>query len=133
MNTRTLNVLVAEDDAAMREMIAELLLERGHDVVTCGSGHALLNRLGSAFLGAESPPDVVVTDDRMPGVRGSDVLAGLHDGRWPIAAVLMTAFPDADVEARARALGARLLGKPFDAERLVQAVEAAAGREAREV
>ncbi len=128
MKSNELDVLIAEDDAPMREMSAELLAERGHRVVTCASGEALLKRLGSAFLGGGRVPDVLVTDDRMPGARGSDVLAGLHDGRWPIPAVLVTAFPDCDLEARARAVGARLLGKPFDAEQLVEAVEDAASR-----
>lgn len=118
-------VMLAEDDEALRDLLSELLEGRGHRVVACGSGHALLNRLGSALLGLEPMPDVIVTDDRMPGARGSDVLEGLHDGRWPVPAVLVTAFPSQELEARARAVGATLVGKPFDAEELVRAVEAA--------
>ncbi len=122
-STRSLRVLVAEDDAAMRDVMEEALAARGHRVALCATGLALLTRLELAIIGAEAMPDVVVTDDRMPGARGSDVLASLHDDGAPLRVVLVSAFAGEDLQRRARALGAVLLEKPFEAEDLIFAVE----------
>lgn len=130
MSSRRLQVLLAEDDVAMRDVMAEALTAVGHRVTACGSGDGLLNRLSSALLGLERMPDVIVTDDRMPGARGSDVLAGLHDGSSPLPVILVSAFADEALHERARACGALLLEKPFDAYDLIDAVEAVAEQRA---
>jgi two-component system nitrogen regulation response regulator GlnG len=121
--TRSLRVLIAEDDAAMRDVMEEALASRGHRVASCATGLALLARLEAAIVGADTMPDVIVTDDRMPGARGSDVLASLHDDGAPLRVVLISAFAGEELQRRARDLGAVLLDKPFEAEELVYAVE----------
>lgn len=121
--TRSLRVLIAEDDAAMREVMEEALAARGHRVVRCATGLALLARLEAAIVGADTMPDVIVTDDRMPGARGSDVLASLHDDGAPLRVVLISAFAGEELQRRARDLGAVLLDKPFETEDLIYAVE----------
>lgn len=128
---RPLRILLAEDDAALRDVMVEALAARGHRITRCESGRALLNLLGSALVGLEPMPDVIVTDDRMPGARGSDVLAGLHDPDAPLPVVLVSAFADDALHARARALGALLLEKPFEVEDLIETVERAADPQGR--
>lgn len=123
---RSLYVLLAEDDAELRELMCQALWERGHRVRECSDGHALLAALGSALLGAAPSPDVVVTDERMPGPRGTQVVAGLHDPASPWPLVLVTAYPDEAMRERARSLGALMLEKPFDALELIATVERAA-------
>lgn len=123
---RSLLVVLAEDDPELRSLMSQVLRRRGHRVRECPDGHALLACLGSASLGAEPTPDVVVTDEHMPGARGTQVMRGLHDPAHPCPLVLVTAYPDADMKARARALGAHLLEKPFDAVELIVVVEGAA-------
>lgn len=48
MTHAAMYVMLAEDDEALRDLLSELLEGRGHRVVACGSGHALLNRLRPA-------------------------------------------------------------------------------------
>ena len=55
---------LVEDEAALREVVAERLAERGYDVVQASNGEEALERL------AEFAFDIVVTDLRLPGIDG---------------------------------------------------------------
>ena len=114
-------VLVAEDDAALRELVARELRKLGHVVDETDSGFALLGRLGDAELDGERF-DLLVTDVRMPGVTGMSVLRGLRVSEAPhlagLPTLVMTAFADNDVHVEARRLGAIVLDKPFEMDDL---------------
>ncbi len=111
-------VLIADDDEAMRQMLAVSLRSEGFEVGECQDGTALLDRLRQA-KGEDSEPCLVVTDMRMPGVDGLDVLHWLR--RWVpgVPVILITAFGDVRTHQRALELGAtRVLDKPFDLREL---------------
>ena len=78
---------------------SELLETEGYEVIAVSSGSALLEHLGSAFLFEQrtTPPDVIVSDVRMPGVSGLKVLEGVRQRGWNIPVVLITAFGDEEV------------------------------------
>jgi DNA-binding response OmpR family regulator len=100
--------LVAEDDAEMRALVAEVLRAEGFDVDEVGDGR----RMWQMTL---KPPayDLVVSDLRLPVVDGLTVLEDFH-GRAPAKPLLlMTAFGDDSARARAEKLGAVFLEKPF--------------------
>jgi len=109
-------VLLAEDDDALRLLLASVLRADGHVVVEVGDGDALLSHLRAVRLGALAlpVPDVIVCDLRMPGTDGLQALARLRREGWRMPMILMTAFGDATKHAEAHQLGAALvLDKPF--------------------
>ena len=67
-------------------------------------------------------PDILVTDDKMPGTSGMQVLAMLRGRGSPLPVVLITAFADEDTHRAAKLMGAALLDKPFDLEDLCEVV-----------
>ena len=111
------NILVVDDEAYARQVVADALSTEGHRIVTAGNGLEALE----ALAGGE-PWDVVVTDFHMPGMDGLQ-LARLLAGRpeAPLPVVMVSGDPDA--------LGFRevftALPKPIDAQELVTAVDAA--------
>ncbi|MGE0709229.1 MAG: response regulator [Planctomycetota bacterium] len=114
-------VLLAEDDAEMRELLRDVLEGEGYQVVLAEDGDALSDRLGDRWLGEDY--DLVLSDVRMPGRTGLDALAELREHDWATPVLLMTAFGDAATHTRARRLHAEVIDKPFALEELVAHVE----------
>ncbi len=115
-------VLLAEDDDALRELLAEVLRSGGLDVVVLRDGRQLSDWLQAAWDGrglqdgetAPAVPDLVVTDIRMPGATGLQVAHGYASLLPKTVFLFMTAFPEAGTvtEAHLR-FGAKVLSKPF--------------------
>jgi DNA-binding NtrC family response regulator len=103
-------ILVVEDDNAVRRSLAETLAEAGYAVSTADSAESALSRL------AASAPDVVLSDVRMPGMDGVELL-GLLKARAPgVDVILMTAYDDMPTVVRAMREGAfEFLVKPLRA------------------
>jgi DNA-binding response OmpR family regulator len=108
-------VLVADDDAEMRRLVAESLRKDDYEVIEEVDGGRMLVRVAAvyAFGGTVSPFDIIVSDIRMPVCSGLDIVTGLRDAHWKTPVILMTAFGDEETRARAEKLGALLLDKPF--------------------
>jgi CheY-like chemotaxis protein len=118
-------VLVAEDDPEFRRLIASALRREGFEVVEVRSGNELLEQVGSSLLDRKHRTrfDVILTDLRMPGKSGLDILSGLDQGGITTPVLLMTAFGDDRTQALARRFGALgVLNKPFDLDDLITAV-----------
>lgn len=116
-------VLVAEDQPAMRRLVAGVLRDAGYDVVEVGDGAMLWEELHAALRDDDNPTEVslVVSDVRMPNVTGLEALARMREGRSACPVILMTAFSDASSVAEAGRLGAaRVFSKPFDLRELVR-------------
>jgi DNA-binding response OmpR family regulator len=113
--SRPPRVLVADDDAEMRRLVGDSLRKDGYDIVEETDGGRLLVRIAAiyTFEGTVDPVDLIVSDIRMPVCTGLDILKGLRDAHWLTPVILMTAFGDDDVRARATRLGAVLFDKPF--------------------
>jgi CheY-like chemotaxis protein len=122
---RPARILVADDDTEMRNLLASSLRGDGYDVVEATSGPDLLEEVSMLlFSGQAVPVDLIISDERMPGMLGSEVLAGLRESRWPTPFVLITGFGDAETHRRAFSLGARaVFDKPFDLDELKRTVE----------
>jgi DNA-binding response OmpR family regulator len=129
IETTSSRVLLAEDDAETRALLAMKLRKEGYDVVELTNGRELLSRIRSSLLGNSGPaPELIITDIRMPGPNGLKVLAGLRQSSWSTPVILMTAFGDAETHAEARRLGAyAVFDKPFDLDEFCAAVIDAAG------
>ena len=117
-------LLVVDDDADFRELVAEILRGDGHQVVEAGDAEQAL------ALAARQDFAVALIDQRLPGLDGHELARRLRAAARPPAVVLMTAFgtiPDA-VEA-VRLGAADYLTKPLESpQTLRQLVSALLGR-----
>ncbi len=121
-------ILLAEDDPEMRRLVADALRRIGHRVIEASTGTELLRLMVGPANERDSGPedvDLIVTDVRMPGGSGLDVVEVLRVARLRTPVIFMTAFGDSETRARVERLGAILLDKPFRIDRLVQAVREA--------
>jgi two-component system, response regulator, stage 0 sporulation protein F len=116
--TRPLRVLLAEDDDALREMLASSLRLDGHEVVEARDGRELVGRTGPGPEGAGSY-DLIVSDVMMPGANGIMALSRLAEDASAPPVVMITAFGDDELHAWARSIGAvATFDKPFDVDDL---------------
>lgn len=114
-------VLLAEDDYEMREGIARLLGLGGYQVHEVTSGAELMECLTPWLLGEEEEPptDVIITDVRMPGFDGLNLVEGLRANGWQHPLIVISAFGDRAMRERVEDLGcAAFFDKPFDIEEL---------------
>ena len=118
---RRLRVLLAEDDAEMRRLLGWALRKDGYEVIEARDGAECVGYAQPwVFRGRRvEPPDVIVSDVRMPGWSGLEVLGILRAGDAAIPVILITAFGAPDAYAEAWRLGAAaVLTKPFDVDDL---------------
>ena len=119
------HVLLAEDDSQMRELIAEALHAKGYHVIEATNGLELRDWLHRAHHeeGFEPPPDLIISDVRMPGLSGLEVLSWLRHRDWSTPVILITAFGDTEAHQEAERLGATLFNKPLAISSLVSAAQ----------
>lgn len=112
-------ILIADDDAATREMLVEFLTEEGYSPVAVGDAAEML-----AYYN-ENTPDLVLMDIRLPDRSGLDILKELKQGKneqKPVVA--MTAFGGSGVAIEAMRLGAYdYITKPFDLDHVSQVLK----------
>jgi PAS domain S-box-containing protein len=114
-------VLLAEDDDAVRDVLARSLREYGYAVLEARDGHQALE----LALAAPAPPDLVVADVVMPGLAGQGLSIELHK-RWPGLPVLFTSgYTSLDSMTRGLLTEGRdFLQKPIEPEGLAAKVRA---------
>ncbi|MEQ1655654.1 MAG: sigma-54 dependent transcriptional regulator [Nitrospira sp.] len=113
-------VLVVDDDAEMRELVFDVLKDRGHQISTAGSGQEALKLL------AEEDFAVVLTDLRMKGMLGTELLVEIKRLYPDIGVILMTAFGSVETAVEAMKRGASdYLTKPVKTEEIIRVVERA--------
>jgi DNA-binding NtrC family response regulator len=111
-------LVVADDDDAMRALCAAQLREDGYEVVEARSGSELVRAI-HRFEHVGVRLDLILTDVRMPGFDGLEVLEYLKYARLSVPVIVMTAFGDARVHREAEDLDAVLvLDKPFDLDEM---------------
>jgi CheY-like chemotaxis protein len=117
-------VVVVDDDSDMRQVVHTTLRREGYDIRENASGGALLRTLSDIALGGFplDGVDLIVLDNRMPGITGLEALRAIRGSEWTTPAVLMTAYPSQAVSDEAQALGAVVLPKPFTREALTRVV-----------
>jgi two-component system response regulator (stage 0 sporulation protein F) len=120
-------VLLAEDDAAMRELIARTLRKAGFEVTEARNGYETLERLAYRILRERHLWfDLVISDVRMPGYDGLNILASIKQLPEYVPVILITAFGTRETHAAAVRMGAfAMLDKPFDLDDLMAAVRLA--------
>ena len=106
-------IVIAEDDAEMRALLAELMRRDGYDVHEAKDGRELLLVLESVCIHGIGP-DLIVSDIRMPGYTGLELLWAMREAEIALPVILITAFSDRKVRDKARRSGAILVDKPLD-------------------
>ncbi len=120
---RRARILVAEDDDAFRELLMTTLHNAGHDAVELEDGSELQDYLSLMQTNALVAPDVILTDLRMPGSTGLEVVRRARSAGLKCPIVLLTAFPAPEVFDEAQAIGQiTVLGKPIELEQVVECV-----------
>ncbi len=118
MNEEIDRILVADDDAVIREGLRRILTAEGYEVETVSNGRAALERL------EEQRFKLLVTDLKMPGMSGLEVLKSLRTCQPELPVVLITGYAAIDNAVEAMKNGATdYLSKPFANEELVRKVK----------
>jgi len=111
-------LLVVDDDPGMRENLAELFESLGYAVLTAENTPAALELLDGDEV------DLLLTDYKMPGPTGLDLIEAARQRQPGLRAILMTAFGDSLTEAESFRRGAAgYVTKPFEADEIVEFVE----------
>ncbi len=106
-------VLVVDDEASMRELLTILLRQEGYDVVTADGGEAAVGLLGRETF------DLVITDLRMAGADGLDVLRAAKEQAPRTVVLVVTAYASTESAVEAMKLGAYdYVTKPFKVDEL---------------
>lgn len=116
-------VHVIDDDDAVRESLEFLLRTAKIEVRTYDSATTFLNTMSGGAIGC------IVTDVRMPGMSGVDLLRQLRARGSTMPVIVITGHGDIQLAVEAMKIGAAdFLEKPFDDEVLLASVKAALGR-----
>jgi len=117
------HLLLVEDEAALRQAVAEQLTDRGYHVAQASSGEEAVGRL------AEFAYDVIITDLRLPGIDGAAVVDAAVERYPEIVAIVITGY---GTHKEALDLGRRgawdFVNKPFQFEELRHVLDAALER-----
>jgi two-component system, LuxR family, response regulator FixJ len=113
-------VYVIDDDEAMRDSLLFLLDAAGFEVTLFAAAQQFLDALPALSLGC------VVSDVRMPGIDGIELLKRMKAAHSAFPIVVMTGHGDVPLAVEAMKLGAvDFLEKPFEDDRLIAMIEAA--------
>jgi nitrogen regulation protein NR(I) len=113
-------ILVIEDDNRSAQSLERLLKSQGYTVTLAHDGDT-----GLAQAGAE-PFDLVITDFRLPGLDGLELIRRLHQSRPRLPVIFMTAFGTTDTAIEATKYGAfEYIVKPFDVAEMLEVVRRA--------
>ena len=113
-------VYVIDDDAAMRDSLAFLMESAGFSIACFESAETFVPILPAIQEGC------VVTDVRMPGMDGFELLLRVRQEKPRLPVIIMTGHADIPLAVQAMRLGAAdFVEKPFEDERLIEAVRVA--------
>jgi two-component system response regulator FixJ len=123
MNAKVI-VCVIDDDRDVLDSTRMLLSLEGFDVKTYDSAEGFLAEDHEEFEGC------ILTDVRMPGMSGIELLSKMQERQLPIPVVMITGHGDIPLAVQAMKMGAvDLLEKPFRAETLIAAIRQALARQ----
>ncbi|WP_043311031.1 nitrogen regulation protein NR(I) [Pseudomonas sp. ML96] len=118
--SRSETVWIVDDDRSIRWVLEKALQQEGMTTQSFDSADGVLTRL------TRQQPDVIISDIRMPGASGLDLLARIRDMYPRLPVIIMTAHSDLDSAVASYQGGAfEYLPKPFDVDEAVSLVKRA--------
>src|SRR5262245_45212691 len=111
-------ILIVEDEPPMCELLSSFFSDRGYEVDAAATGEEALQNLEARNYG------LVITDIKLPGMSGLELLARINID-WPdVAVIMMTAFGSISSAVESMKLGADdYIAKPFQLDELALTVE----------
>ncbi|HZS34775.1 MAG TPA: response regulator [Methylomirabilota bacterium] len=115
-------VLVVDDEEAIRDLMVAALASKTREVLTAGSGEEALEVVKRAEV------DLVMLDLSMPGMNGVDTFREIHTLRPALPVIIVTAYPDSDLMAKALEIGPfTMMSKPVDLAQIQKTVDRIVG------
>ena len=113
-------IWIADDDEAIRIVLEEGLKSTGLEISTYADGELLIKAL------EEDKPDLIISDIKMPGMHGYDLLKHIKNNYEKLPVIIMTAFTDMQAAIDAYGGGAfEYIPKPFDLDEAIAIVKKA--------
>ncbi len=117
------SVLIVDDERSMRDFLKILLEKEGHQVATADSGARALETLKKLAV------DVIVSDIRMPGMTGIELLETVKEHSPELPVIMITAFASPDDAVLAMKNGAfDYISKPFNVDEIKSVIESATSK-----
>jgi DNA-binding NtrC family response regulator len=114
------NVLVVDDDSAVRNQLVRLYTQSGYTVVAVSSAEDALEHLGRGNI------DFVITDIKLPGLSGIDLIANLRQNLPDVPVIAVTGYSDIETAIKVLKHGAcDFVVKPFDLKSVQESTRAA--------
>jgi len=112
-------ILIAEDDPDLRDLLQDELEDAGYDTAICINGQKALEQIEKT----NEQIDLLLTDIRMPGLSGDELLGRIRELRPEVPVIIITAFGSVEQAVDLVKAGAfQYLTKPFDTDDLLQTV-----------
>ncbi len=122
-DTTPVSVLIVDDEAAYREMLAALLKPQGYRIHTASDGVEAINNLQKSFF------DLVLLDVKLPRVDGVEVLRHIQDHYVDTQVIMLTGVGDLRIAVECMKLGAyHYLTKPYSSDELLELINRALER-----
>jgi len=113
MNNSKKRILIVEDDEEMRALLRDVIEEEGHKTDSVNNGSEAFRKLVKQSF------DLIITDIRMPGLTGLDILPGMRKLHPEVPIVVITAFGSEEIQRKALERGANAyLEKPIHFQKL---------------
>lgn len=113
-------LLVIDDEPAIREGVRRILESDAYKVETFAGGHAALERIKQESF------DLVITDLKMPGISGMEVLKAIKEIQPDLPVIFITGYSSVDSAVEVMKLGAvDYIAKPFTPEEMLQTIKTA--------
>lgn len=128
MNVTDASILVVDDEAVIREGIRRILTQEGYGVELTSSGHLALEKMQATDF------DLVITDLKMPGMSGMEVLKAIRILQPDVPVVIITGYSTVETAVEAMKSGAfDYLAKPFTPEQILDLTRRALNHRAAQV
>jgi nitrogen regulation protein NR(I) len=123
-------ILIADDEASLRKVLSAALRREGYDVVAAQDGDEALQLLDASTSPETGEPfDLLISDVRMPGVDGLELLDRVKERFDDLPVVLLTAHGTVDMAVQALKQGAfDFVTKPYERDEFLQVLRKALGQ-----
>ncbi len=117
-NINKKRIQIIEDDEEMRSLLKDFLREEGYEAEAVSNGSETLRKLDKTLY------DLIITDIRMPGLTGLDILPALREMQPQASIIVITAFGSEETQQKALKRGANAyLEKPLCFNHLGQMIQ----------
>ncbi len=116
-------ILIVDDEKSMRDFLKILLVKEGYEVIVAADGELALAAL------SDNQIDLVISDIRMPGISGLELLEKIKDQNEDTPVIMITAFASPNDAVQAMKNGAYdYISKPFNVDEIKSVIHAATNR-----